>query len=231
MAGPGGLAPAAAATRARPENCTPASHSPRAGESPATAAPDTGPSPADLWPPRDIAPPNADGARTHHPLRRHLRTEVAPVVPPLAVGGILTDQPARTTRPRRRHAPAAHRDKPPSHPALAPLPPGHRTPRPRRLAATRASARCAGPPCRDRATAKSSWTATTKCCDVSPGHPGSWGCRRSRRPQSHRRHRTPHSRARSSRSRAICGLVWKMTSSGTFAFSRWPASLAEYLGR
>src|SRR5271157_882532 len=40
----------------------------------------------------------------HHPLQRHLRTEVAPVVPPLAVGGILTDQPARTTTPRRRHA-------------------------------------------------------------------------------------------------------------------------------
>src|SRR5271166_519220 len=69
----------------------------------------------------------------YHPLQRYLRTEVAPVVPPLAVGGILTDQPARTTMPRGRHAPATLPDKAPAHPALASLPPGYRAPRPRRL--------------------------------------------------------------------------------------------------
>src|SRR5437899_2647745 len=52
----------------------------------------------------------------HHPLQRHLRTEVAPVIPPFAVGSILTDQPARTTMPRRGHAPAPRCDKPPAHP-------------------------------------------------------------------------------------------------------------------
>src|SRR5512135_3410697 len=61
---PGGRAPAAAATRARPESCTPASHSPRADGSPATDGPDPGPSPAAPWPPREIAPPSAAGART-----------------------------------------------------------------------------------------------------------------------------------------------------------------------
>src|SRR5436305_799849 len=59
----------------------------------------------------------------HHPLQRYLRTEVAPVVPPLAVRGILTDQPPRTMPPRRRHPPRPQRHEPPTHPALAPFPP------------------------------------------------------------------------------------------------------------
>src|SRR4051812_20656640 len=47
----------------------------------------------------------------HHPTQGHLRPEVAPVVTPLAVGGVLTDQPARTTTPRGHHPPAARRDE------------------------------------------------------------------------------------------------------------------------
>src|SRR3954454_13537383 len=69
----------------------------------------------------------------HHPLQRHRRPKVAPGVPPLAVGAILPDQPARPTPTRRRHPPTAGRNEAPAHPAPAPLPPGHRTPRPRRL--------------------------------------------------------------------------------------------------
>jgi hypothetical protein len=69
----------------------------------------------------------------HQPLQRHLRTKGAPGVPPLAIRGILPDQPTRPTPPRRRHPPAAQRDESPAHPPLAPLPPGHRMPRPRRL--------------------------------------------------------------------------------------------------
>src|SRR5512135_1819435 len=37
----------------------------------------------------------------HQPLQRHLRPEVAPVVPALAVRGLLPNQPARPTPPRR----------------------------------------------------------------------------------------------------------------------------------
>src|SRR3954447_4833036 len=69
----------------------------------------------------------------HHPLQRHTRPEVAPIVPPLAVRGILADQPPRTMPPRRRLPVGSQRDEPPTHPAPAPLPPRHRTPRPRRL--------------------------------------------------------------------------------------------------
>ena len=97
----------------------------------------------------------------HHPLQPYLRTEVAPVVPPLAVGGILTDQPARTTMPRGRHAPATQRDK---APRIQPwLPSRQVTERHNRgaCAPTRASARCVGPPRRDSVTAKSARTATT----------------------------------------------------------------------
>ena len=49
--------------------------------------------------------------------------------------------------------------------------------------------------------------------------------------RSHTGAATPHSRARSRRSRAICGLVWKVISSGTLAFARRPASWAQDLGR
>src|SRR3954471_8814037 len=69
----------------------------------------------------------------HHPPQGRIRTEVAPGVPPLAIRGILGDQPARPTPPRRRHAPAAQRHEAAPHPALAPLAPRHLSPRPRRL--------------------------------------------------------------------------------------------------
>src|SRR5215510_4116361 len=69
----------------------------------------------------------------HQPLQRHIRPEVAPREPPLAIGGILADQPARFSLPRRGHPPDPQGDELPAHPALAPLPPRHRAPRPRRL--------------------------------------------------------------------------------------------------
>src|SRR5437588_33721 len=69
----------------------------------------------------------------HQPLQRHIRPEVAPIVPPLAIGGILADQPTRLSSPRRGHPPGAQGDELAAHPASAPLPPRHRAPRPRRL--------------------------------------------------------------------------------------------------
>src|SRR3954447_17116074 len=45
----------------------------------------------------------------HHRTQRHPRAEVAPVVPPLAVGGVLADQPAELAAGRRRPPPAADR--------------------------------------------------------------------------------------------------------------------------
>src|SRR6185312_5898513 len=69
----------------------------------------------------------------HQPLQRHVRPEVAPIEPPLAVGGILADQPTRSSSPRRVHPPGAEGDEPPAHPAPTPFPPGHRAPRSRRL--------------------------------------------------------------------------------------------------
>src|SRR3954467_13700833 len=69
----------------------------------------------------------------HQPLKRHVRPESAPVVPPLAIGGVLTDQPAHLAAPRRGHPPGPQGDELPAHPAWAPLPPGDRPPRPRRL--------------------------------------------------------------------------------------------------
>src|SRR5207302_6518441 len=41
--------------------------------------------------------------------QERLGSEVAPVVPPLAVGGVLADQPARPTTARRGHPPAPQR--------------------------------------------------------------------------------------------------------------------------
>src|SRR3954447_2431513 len=72
----------------------------------------------------------------HHRTQRHPRAEVAPVIPPLAVGGILADQPAELAAARRRRPPAPRRGRPPAadgdepaaEPALAPLPPRHRSP-------------------------------------------------------------------------------------------------------
>src|SRR3954452_6313080 len=42
----------------------------------------------------------------HHRFQRHRRAEVAPVVPPLAVGGILANQPAESATARRGRPPA-----------------------------------------------------------------------------------------------------------------------------
>src|SRR3954451_24030914 len=69
----------------------------------------------------------------HHRFQRHRRAEVAPVVPPLAIGGILTNQPAQSATARPGLPPAADSDKSAPEPALAALPPRHRAPRPRRL--------------------------------------------------------------------------------------------------
>src|SRR3954454_612886 len=69
----------------------------------------------------------------HHRFQRHPSAEVAPVVSPLAVGGILANQPAQPATARRSLPPAAHGDEPAAEPALAPLPPRHRAPRPQRL--------------------------------------------------------------------------------------------------
>src|SRR5512135_264110 len=68
-----------------------------------------------------------------HRLQRHPRPEVAPVILPLAIGGLLADQPADATTARGGRPPAADGDEPAPQPALAPFPPGHRAPRPRRL--------------------------------------------------------------------------------------------------
>src|SRR5215470_10829334 len=56
-------------------------------------------------------------------LQGYIRPEVAPVVPPLAIGGILADQPARSPSPRRGHPPGAKGDEPAAHPTPTPLPP------------------------------------------------------------------------------------------------------------
>src|SRR3954466_138354 len=69
----------------------------------------------------------------HHRLQRHPRAEVAPVVPPLAIGGILANEPPEPATARRGLPPAADGDEPAAEPALAPLPPCQRAPRPRRL--------------------------------------------------------------------------------------------------
>src|SRR3954467_3416304 len=61
----------------------------------------------------------------HHRFQRHPGAEVAPVVPPLAVGGILTNQPAQSASARPGLPPAADSDKSAAEPALAPLPPRH----------------------------------------------------------------------------------------------------------
>src|SRR5512135_426331 len=69
----------------------------------------------------------------HQTLQSGPGTEVAPEVAPLAVGGILTDQPAPPTMTRRGHPPAPQRHEAAPHPALAPFAPRHRPPRARRL--------------------------------------------------------------------------------------------------
>src|SRR5512135_696946 len=69
----------------------------------------------------------------HHAFQSHRRSEVAPVIFALPLGHLLADQPAPPTPPRRPHTPATQRDEASPHPAIASLPPGHRSPRPRRL--------------------------------------------------------------------------------------------------
>ena len=97
----------------------------------------------------------------HHPLQQRLRTEVAPVVPPLAIRGILADsQPAR----RRPDDVTRQQRTATKRPRIQPwLPSRQVTDRHDRVAwaATRASARRASPPRRASVTAKSARTATT----------------------------------------------------------------------
>src|SRR3954451_1871256 len=69
----------------------------------------------------------------YHRFQRHPSAEVAPVVSPLAIGGILANQPAQPATARPGLPPAADGDEPAAEPALAPLPPRHRAPRPQRL--------------------------------------------------------------------------------------------------
>src|SRR5215471_14886349 len=66
----------------------------------------------------------------HHPLHRHLRAEVAPVVAPLAVAAVLADQPAYPPLALRGNAPAAQGHHPGSQPALAALAPADYPPEP-----------------------------------------------------------------------------------------------------
>src|SRR5947209_19715836 len=61
----------------------------------------------------------------HQPLQGQIRPEVAPVIPSLAIGGILADQPARSSPPRRGHPPDPPGDELAAHPAPTPLPPRH----------------------------------------------------------------------------------------------------------
>src|SRR5271165_4887706 len=71
----------------------------------------------------------------HHRLQRHPRPEVAPVIPTLAIGRLLPDQPTETATARRRRPPAADGDEPAAQPTLASFPPRHRAPRPQGLGA------------------------------------------------------------------------------------------------
>ena len=129
----------------------------------------------------------------HQPLQRHIRPEVAPIVPPLAIGGILADQPARSASPRRGHPPGAEGDElgrassPGSPPATSPS----ATTAP---AGPRSAHRPAGTPRRAaRADGEvGSGRRPRSAVGVSPGRPGSWGYRRSR----HRRSRRPTARPR-----------------------------------
>src|SRR5262249_59847778 len=66
----------------------------------------------------------------HHPLHRHMRAEVAPVVAPLAVTAVLADQPAYPPLALRGNPPAAPSHHPGSQPALAALAPADHPPLP-----------------------------------------------------------------------------------------------------
>src|SRR5215472_7819828 len=57
---------------------------------------------------------------------------VAPGILPLAVAGLLGDQPAGAAVARGPNPPGADGDEPAAQPASAPFPPGHTAPRPRR---------------------------------------------------------------------------------------------------
>ena len=80
-------------------------------EAPSTAGPGTGPSPATPWPPRELLHPVTPVRVLHHPLQRHFRPEVAPVVLPLASEASSPISQPSARRARRRHPPAAERDE------------------------------------------------------------------------------------------------------------------------
>src|SRR5579885_1310014 len=68
----------------------------------------------------------------HQPLQSRIRTQVAPVILPLPVSHLLADQPTRPPVARGADPPGADRDESAPQPAVAPLAPGHRPPRPSR---------------------------------------------------------------------------------------------------
>src|SRR4029453_17264164 len=70
---------------------------------------------------------------THHLVQRYRWPQVAPVVAPLAIGTVFTDQPTGPTLSVALHTVTAHRHERRLQPALAALAPPHASPRPRRL--------------------------------------------------------------------------------------------------
>ena len=155
-----------------------------------TAAPGTGPSPAAPWLPRDTAPPSAAGGRT---------PPSSPAAPPARSCSSSTAACRRRHPPRSASRPAACRRPAPASsgpprtgPAASPCSPPasgsvrHDRCRLRRDQPRRPAAAARRPAA--RATAKSERTATTwRSSAVLQAHPGSWGCRRSRRRPSRRR--------------------------------------------
>src|SRR4051812_45063704 len=138
----------------------------------------------------------------HQPLQRHVLPEIAPVVPSLAIGGVLADQPARFAPPRRRHPPDPQGDELPAHPASAPLPPpaspaGRELPRPPTPApppprpppatpgpfAPRSPHRPAGSPRPAGSGSRRSRSGRRphSAAGAPPARPRSWGYHRSRR--------------------------------------------------
>src|ERR1700733_2324115 len=66
----------------------------------------------------------------HHPLQRRVGTEVAPVVPPLAIRAVLAEQPADPPSAVRQDAPTAQGRYLGSQPTVASLAPTDRPPHP-----------------------------------------------------------------------------------------------------